>query len=101
MSFLHPSLAVARGADYGARQQASTIRQAIARFAGRLILEGDRMIIKEQSDVAAAVLSELQRAPDARWREIMSAAVRHLHEFVREVRLSEAEFHQACAVIAR
>ena len=30
----------------------------------------------------------------------MAAAVRHLHEFVREAKLTEAEFQQACAYIA-
>lgn len=59
------------------------------------------MIISSQEDVTAAVLAELERAPDARLREIMSAAVRHLHAWVREVRLTEAEFQQACAAIAR
>lgn len=55
------------------------------------------MIIKNQLDVTAAVLAELQRADSPRFREIMTAAVRHLHDFAREARLSEAEFHQACA----
>jgi catechol 1,2-dioxygenase len=59
------------------------------------------MIIKTQQDVTAAVLAELQRAQDPRFREIMSAAVRHLHNFAREVKLTEAEFRQACDVIAR
>lgn len=59
------------------------------------------MIIKSQQDVTAAVLAELQRAEDPRLREIMSAAVRHLHDFAREVKLTEAEFRQACDVIAR
>lgn len=59
------------------------------------------MIIGSQEDVTQAVLAELARAPDARFREIMGAAVRHLHAFVREARLTEAEFHQACGVIAR
>jgi len=59
------------------------------------------MIIEKQQDVTTAVLEELGRAPDARFREIMSAAVRHLHDFAREARLTEAEFHQACACIAR
>ena len=58
------------------------------------------MIIENERDVTRAVLSELERAPDARFREIMSAAVRHLHAFAREVKLTEAEFHQACAYIA-
>jgi hydroxyquinol 1,2-dioxygenase len=58
------------------------------------------MIIKDQTDVTRAVLSELDRAGNARFKEIMGAAVRHLHEFVRETRLTEAEFQQACATIA-
>ncbi len=59
------------------------------------------MIIKSQQDVTTAVLAELQRAQDPRLREIMSAAVRHLHDFAREVKLTEAEFRQACDIIAR
>jgi len=59
------------------------------------------MIVKTQRDVTAAVLSELDRAKNPRFREIMGAAVRHLHEFVRETKLTEAEFQQACAHIAR
>src|SRR5262245_42173337 len=58
------------------------------------------MIIENQHQVTDAVLSELARAKNPRLREIMSAAVRHLHEFAREVKLTEAEFHQACAYIA-
>lgn len=59
------------------------------------------MIIRTQDDVTTAVLSELQRADNPRFKEIMSAAVRHLHAFVREARLTEAEYHQACALIAK
>lgn len=58
------------------------------------------MIIKDQKDVTKAVLAELDRAKDKRFKEIMSAAVRHLHEFVREARLTEEEFHQVCAYVA-
>jgi catechol 1,2-dioxygenase len=58
------------------------------------------MIIKTQQDVTKAVLAELDRAANPRFREIMGAAVRHLHDFVREARLTEAEFQQACAYIA-
>ena len=58
-------------------------------------------MIESPDDVTAAVLSELQRSPDVRFRQIMTAAVRHLHAFVREAELTEAEFHQACAVVAR
>ena len=41
------------------------------------------MIIENQQDVTKAVLAELARAPNARFREIMSAFVRHLHDFAR------------------
>ena len=58
------------------------------------------MIIKSHRDVTAAVLSEIDRAADPRFKEIMSAAVRHLHDFVRETKLTEAEFQKACAYIA-
>src|SRR3954469_25374062 len=59
------------------------------------------MIIGKQQEVTEAVLAELARAPDARFREIMAAAVRHLHDFAREARLTEAEFQQACGWIAK
>ncbi|HTS23991.1 MAG TPA: dioxygenase [Casimicrobiaceae bacterium] len=58
------------------------------------------MIVKNPDDVTQAVLSEIERSPDARFRDIMSAGVRHLHAFVRETRLTEAEFQKACATIA-
>jgi hydroxyquinol 1,2-dioxygenase len=59
------------------------------------------MIIKSQEDVTKAVLAELDRAEDPRFKEIMTTAVRHLHAFVREAKLTEAEFHKTCALIAR
>jgi catechol 1,2-dioxygenase len=58
------------------------------------------MIIGNQRDVTKAVLSELDRATNPRFREIMAAAVRHLHDFAREVNLTEPEFQKACAYIA-
>ena len=57
------------------------------------------MIIENQEMVTTAVLDELKRAPNARFREIMGALVRHLHEFARDVKLTEEEFHQACAYV--
>jgi len=59
------------------------------------------MIIDSPAELTDAVLAELEGAADPRFREIVGAAVRHLHAFVREVRLTETEFQQACAVIAR
>jgi hydroxyquinol 1,2-dioxygenase len=53
------------------------------------------MIIANQKDVTTAVLSELQRSTDPRFKEIMSAFVRHLHDFAREVKLTEQEFQAA------
>ncbi len=57
------------------------------------------MIIATEKDVTKAVLDEVARAPNPRLRELMSAFVRHLHDFAREVKLTEQEFHQAMAYI--
>lgn len=59
------------------------------------------MIIKTPDDVTAAVLAEAAGADDPRFRQILSAAVRHLHAFVREAALTEAEFHRLCSAIAQ
>ncbi len=59
------------------------------------------MIIRNQNDVTQSVLQEIDRAPDARFRQLMSAAVQHLHDFARETKLTEAEFHQICTYVAR
>lgn len=59
------------------------------------------MITSNERDVTESVLAAISHAPDARVREIAGAAVRHLHAFVRETKLTEAEFHQACTFIAR
>ena len=57
------------------------------------------MIIESEKDITPAVLSELARAKNPRLREIMSAFVRHLHEFAREVKLTEEEFQAAVGYI--
>jgi hydroxyquinol 1,2-dioxygenase len=54
-----------------------------------------RMIIDGQEQVTEAVLRAFERAPDARLCQIMSALVRHLHDFAREVKLTEEEFELA------
>ena len=59
------------------------------------------MIISKQEDVTGAVLEAVARRSDPRLREITAALVRHLHGFVREVRLTESEFLQACDYIKR
>src|SRR5229473_2896746 len=57
------------------------------------------MIIEKQEDVTRAVLDEMHRTPDARTREILSALVKHLHAFIREVKLTEREFQEAIGTL--
>src|SRR5438552_11927849 len=59
------------------------------------------MIIETEKDVTTAVLAELAKAPNLRFREIMSAFVRHLHDFAREVKLTEEEFREAMAYVVK
>jgi catechol 1,2-dioxygenase len=58
------------------------------------------MIIERQQDVTVATETVMQRTSDPRLREIMVSLVKHLHGFVRDVRLTEAEFREAAAVVA-
>jgi len=53
------------------------------------------MIIENEKDVTKAVLSAYSRTKNPRLREILAALIRHLHEFAREVKLTEQEFHTA------
>jgi hydroxyquinol 1,2-dioxygenase len=53
------------------------------------------MIIEKVEDVTPAVLDEMKRTPNPRTHEILGALIRHLHGFIREVRMTEAEFHEA------
>ena len=57
------------------------------------------MIIENEDDVTRAVLGEMHRTPDPRHKEIFSALVKHLHAFVREVKLTEKEFQQAVGYV--
>lgn len=57
------------------------------------------MLIERQQDVTPAVLAVMERTRDPRLREIMVALVKHLHAFVRDVRLTEAEFREAAAIL--
>jgi protocatechuate 3,4-dioxygenase beta subunit len=58
------------------------------------------MIIENQATVTEAVMEAVARVEDVRLREILLALVRHLHGFVREVRLTEREFGEAVRIIA-
>jgi catechol 1,2-dioxygenase len=57
------------------------------------------MIIQRQEHVTEAAVAVMQRTTDPRLREIMVSLVRHLHGFVREVRLTEDEFRDAAAIL--
>ena len=59
------------------------------------------MIIRSPDDVTASALSVMERTHDPRLRDIMTALARHLHAFVSEVKLTEAEYRAAAALLAR
>src|SRR5215217_2727625 len=58
------------------------------------------MIIGREQDVTVAASAVMERTADPRQREIMLSLVKHLHGFVRDVRLTEAEFREATAILA-
>jgi hypothetical protein len=52
-------------------------------------------------DVTAAVLSEVEHTRNPRTKELLAACVKHLHAFVRETNLTEAEFQHIARIIAK
>lgn len=52
-----------------------------------------------EDDITAAVLARFAATPDPRLRQIMLALIRHLHAFVKEVELTEAEWFQAIEIL--
>ncbi|MEV5072726.1 intradiol ring-cleavage dioxygenase [Microbacterium sp. LMI12-1-1.1] len=58
----------------------------------------DEQTAREQALIETVVAS-FAETPDARLRELMQALVRHLHAFVREVRLTEQEWDAAIAFL--
>jgi catechol 1,2-dioxygenase len=58
------------------------------------------MIIEREQDVTIAALAAMENTSDPRMREILVSLLKHLHGFVRDVRLTEAEFREATAVLA-
>ena len=57
------------------------------------------MFIERQEDLTPAVLAVMARTDNPRLREIMLSLVKHLHAFVRDVRLTEEEFRAATALL--
>ena len=58
-------------------------------------------VIEDVDSVTDCVVRAMSRAPNARLRAIMESFVRHLHAFVREVRLTEAEYDVAIDFLNR
>lgn len=56
-------------------------------------------MIRTAADVTPAVLRVMAQTTDPRLREIMISLVSHLHDFVRDVRLTEDEFRAATALL--
>jgi hydroxyquinol 1,2-dioxygenase len=54
-----------------------------------------------EQDVLDRVLRSFDDTPDPRLRELLTGLVRHLHAYVREVRLTEAEWETAIAFLTR
>src|SRR6266568_3336758 len=59
------------------------------------------MLIKKQEDVTPVVLDAFKNAADPRVREILTALVKHLHAFARDVHLTEEEFQTAVQYIVQ
>jgi catechol 1,2-dioxygenase len=57
------------------------------------------MIIERQEDVTTAVVEAFQKTADPRLREILTALVKHLHAFARDVHLTEQEFEKAVGYV--
>ena len=54
-----------------------------------------------EDEITAEVLQRFAQTPDPRLREIMLSLIRHLHAFVKEVNLTEAEWFQAIEILTR
>ena len=57
------------------------------------------MILTGPDDVTTDALSVMAQTSNPRFREIMISLVNYLHAFVRDVRLTEAEFREAAALL--
>jgi hydroxyquinol 1,2-dioxygenase len=51
--------------------------------------------------VTEEVVASFDGARSARYREVMQSLVRHLHDFVRDVRLTDEEWHEAIGFLTR
>ena len=63
--------------------------------------ESKHMIIKNQEDVTPVVVDAYKNIDDARLREIVASLIKHLHDFARDVHLTEDEFQAGTQIIAK
>jgi hydroxyquinol 1,2-dioxygenase len=49
----------------------------------------------DEKSITAAVLARMDQCTDARFKQVMTALITHLHDFVREVKLTEQEWINA------
>jgi hydroxyquinol 1,2-dioxygenase len=49
----------------------------------------------DEKNITTAVLARMDQCADARFREVMTSLVTHLHDFVRETKLTDAEWFGA------
>jgi protocatechuate 3,4-dioxygenase beta subunit len=59
----------------------------------------DRRRPKSEDDITAEVLARFAATPDPRLRQIVLSLIGHLHAFVKEVQLTEAEWFQAIEIL--
>jgi hydroxyquinol 1,2-dioxygenase len=61
----------------------------------------DSMRDFDEKNITAAVVERFGNTPDPRLKQIMTSLVRHLHDFVRDVDLTEDEWSKAIAFLTR
>jgi hydroxyquinol 1,2-dioxygenase len=49
----------------------------------------------DEKSITAAVLARMDECDDPRFKQVMSSLITHLHQFVRDVKLTDAEWFQA------
>ncbi|MET0291432.1 MAG: intradiol ring-cleavage dioxygenase [Steroidobacteraceae bacterium] len=54
-----------------------------------------------EADITPAVIARLAESKDPRFKQVMTSLITHLHAFVRDVRLTEAEWIQAIQFLTR
>jgi hydroxyquinol 1,2-dioxygenase len=55
----------------------------------------------DESSITDAVLARMRRAKSARFKKVIGSLVRHLHDFAREVELTEAEWEYGIDFLTR